>query len=98
MDGTIDMVISNGGTEPTALSMTQPTGFFDIVNGATVESVQDKHLCEIFGTGTTEHKEPQCGRLSELDATKATFLYENAVIPAPEEPQAQYKELLLDYH
>ena len=39
MDGTIDAVISNGGGDPTVLPMTQPTGFFDIVDGATVEPI-----------------------------------------------------------
>ena len=97
-DGTIDAVISNGGEDPTVLPMTQPTGFFDTVDGATVEPMEDKHLCEMFGKGTTEPEEPKQGRLSEPDATKEAFLRVNAVIPATRELQTQYMELLLDYH
>ena len=60
--------------------------------------MQDRHLCEMFGTGTTEPQEPSPGRLTEPDGTKAAFITQNANIPAPREHLAQYMELLQDYH
>jgi len=77
-DGSIDAVISNGSEEAVIMPMDQPTGFFDLVDEATIEPLEDKKISEMFGTGTVEPPEPKVGRLSDPDPEMMEFLETNA--------------------